>query len=101
MTTVQNRGGIPQTITREIEYTTTKSDSFSASGAVAIDVSVQVTMQIPFTPVHVGVEGTVAAEMSTEMGQTTASYSSKFYVRFKLVFRFNKMGPVHKHHRRG
>ena len=72
MTTVQNRGGIPQTITRDIEYTVTQSDSFSTSGAMAIDVSVEVTMQIPFTPVFVGVEGTVAAEFSIEMGSTKA-----------------------------
>ena len=77
VTTVQNRGGIPQTITREIEYTTTQSDSFSASRAIAIDVAVEITMKIPFTPVHVGVEGTVAAELSTEMGETRVSYNLK------------------------
>ena len=41
VTAVQNSGSIPQTVTREISYTTSSSESFSKTNSLALDVSVQ------------------------------------------------------------
>ena len=41
VTAVQNRGSIPQTVTREISYTTASSESYSSSRSLALDVSVK------------------------------------------------------------
>ena len=68
---MQNRGGIPQTVTREMEYTVTTSESFASSTAIAVDVSVTIVMMIPTTPVLVGVEGTFASETTNEFGKAT------------------------------
>ena len=71
MTMVQNRGSIPQTVTREITYTVVTSESFATSAAIALDVSVEITMQIPFTPIMAGVKGTYYSETSNKFGKTT------------------------------
>ena len=52
--TIENRAGIPQSITREISYTTTKAESYSESSSMAIDVAVEVLMAPKGSPVALG-----------------------------------------------
>ena len=76
VTTVQNKAGIPQTVTREIAYSTTSSMEFSTASSLAIDVSVTVTMKIPFTPIFVGVEASVATQTENIFGKSTEKTES-------------------------
>ena len=82
VTTVQNRGGIPQTVTREIEYTVTTSENWATTVGIAVDVSVEIVMLIPATPVLLGVQGTFQAEVSTEVGKVEERF--EMFSLFKI-----------------
>ena len=55
--TIENRGGIPQTISREISYTTTKTESNSKTSGTSTTVEVEVTIAPKGSPKALGVAG--------------------------------------------
>ena len=55
--TIENRGGIPQTISREISYTTTKTESNSKTSGTSTTVEVEVLVAPKGMPVALGTTG--------------------------------------------
>ena len=76
--TVENRGGIPQTISREISYTTTKAESHSKTRGTVTDVAVEVLIAPKGSPKAAGVAG-----------ETTQGKGCEFHYRAALRYLCN------------
>ena len=55
--TIENKGGIPQTISRDISYTTTKTETNSKTSGSSTTVEVLVTVAPKGSPTALGVAG--------------------------------------------